>query len=202
MPDTNDHDALGTLDLSVYRGWTLLLDLGYYGHRQFARLQTGGIHWLSLLHPQATYVVTATRQVGGKPTPAGDILVADETITLGSANNRRGAVIPGLRLITSRNPQAIIQRFVTDRFDLAAAEVVRLYRKRWQIELFFRFVKHHLGTQRPLGHSRAAVWLTIVVALLTAVLLAITAADRPPASSQLSWLAALRHTLLFLLRGG
>lgn len=202
MPDTNDHDALWGLDLSPWQGWTLLIDLGYYGHRQFARLRAAGVHLLSRLHPQATYVVTATRRVGGKPTPDGDVLVADETITLGSPNNRRGAVIPNLRLITSRNRHGHLHRLVTDRFDLTAAELVRLYRKRWQIELFFRFVKRQLGTLAPLGHSRAAVWLTILVALITALLLALCEPTRPPTISRVSWLAALHATLITLLRGG
>ena len=38
---------------------------------------------------------------------------------------------------------------MTDRLDLTAAELVRLYRKRWQIELFFRFLKHQLGLPTP-----------------------------------------------------
>lgn len=198
----NDHQALKTQELAALRGWTLLIDLGYYGHQQFARLLAAGVHVLSRLHPQAVSRVTATRQVPGKPTPDGDVILADETITLGSPNNRRGAVLPGLRLMTSRNRHGVEQRIVTDRFDLTAAELTRLDRRRWQIELFFRFVKRQLGMLTPLGHSRAAVWLTILVAILTVLLLRLSAAAQPTTVSQLSWLRALGHALVLTLRSG
>jgi hypothetical protein len=45
--ETNDHTALWETDLSPWQGWTLLCDLGYYGHRQFARLQAAGVHFVT-----------------------------------------------------------------------------------------------------------------------------------------------------------
>ncbi len=103
LVDTNDHATLTTWELEALRGWTVLVDLGYYGHRQFARLRAAGVSFLSRLHQQAAYRVTAARAVVPKTTRDGDVVLADETITLGSPNNRRGAVLPDVRLITSRN---------------------------------------------------------------------------------------------------
>lgn len=200
--ETNDHDALKTADLRQWRGWTLVLDLGYYGHQQFARLRAAGVSFLSRLHPQARYAVTARRPVPVKATAAGDVVLSDETITLGSPNNRNGVRLSDVRLITSANATGMVQRFVTDRFDLTAAELVRLYRKRWQIELFFRFLKHQLGLTAVLGRSRQAIWLTILIAVIVAVLLLLLATDRPPAISLVAWLRACATTLLITLRGG
>ncbi|MBA2277800.1 MAG: IS4 family transposase [Chloroflexia bacterium] len=199
---TNDHEALKTWELDALRGWTALVDLGYYGHRQFARLRAHGVAFLSRLHPQAVYQVTAVRAVSGTPTRDGDVVLSDETITLGSANNRAGAVLPGIRLIRSRNRAGRDQAFITDRFDLTASELVRLYRYRWRIELFFRFLKHQLGMTSPLGQSRAAVWLTVVLAAIIALVLALTDAERPVATSRIAWLRALGVTLQTLRRGG
>jgi IS4 transposase len=60
---------------------------------------------------------------------------------------------------------------LTDRWDLSAADVVQLYLWRWQIELFFRWMKSHVHLPRVLGYSRNAVeltvWLAIIVHLLT-----------------------------------
>lgn len=200
--ETNDHDALKHTDLTPYRGWTLILDLGYYGHAQFGRLRAAGVSFLSRLHPQARYAVTQTRAVSPKRTADGDLLLADETITLGSPNNRNGVVLPGLRLITSTNAAGVVQRFVTDRFDLTAAELVRLYRKRWQIELFFRVLKHQLHLTTPLGHSREAVWLSVLLAVIIAVLLTLLDLQRPPAVSDIAWLHASGMALLATLRSG
>jgi hypothetical protein len=202
LADVNDHEALKHTDLTPYGGWTLLLDLGYYGHAQLARLQAAGVSFVSRLHPYARYRVTACRPVAAKRTRAGDILLADETITLGSPNNRNGVVLPGLRLVTSANPTGHVQQFLTDRFDLTATELVRLYRHRWQIELFFRFLKHQLGALTPLGYSRDAVRLTMLLAIIIAVLLALLGPSRPATVSDIAWLHACGMALLTTLRSG
>ena len=199
---TNDHDALATWELAAWQGWTLLIDLGSYGHRQFQRLQTAGVSFVCRLNAQAAYRVTAARSVPGKTTPEGDVVLSDETITLGSPNNRRGAVLPGLRLVRSRNARGVDAAFVTDRFDLTAFEIVRLSHYRWQIELFFRFCKRQLGLLHPLGQSWAAVWLTVLLVLIVALVLLVLAPSRPPATSQTAWALLLAlSTILAWPRG-
>ncbi len=89
---------------------------------------------------------------------------------------------------------------VTDRHDLTALEVVTLYRKRWQIELFFRWLKRVLGAIIPFGYSRKAVWLTILVAALVAVLAYLSDASRPKGVTMVSWLRAVRVSLIPQLR--
>jgi hypothetical protein len=191
LADTHDTGALAARDLAELTGWTVVADLGYYGHRLFARLREAGVSVICRLQPQARYQVTAAHPVAPITTPDGDIVLADQTITLGSPNNRAGAVLLGMRLVTSRNPAGREHRFVTDRFDLSAADIVALYRKRWQIELFFRWLKHQLKLTRPLGHSRAAVWLTVLVAAVVAILLMLLAAARPRGVSRVAFARAL-----------
>lgn len=196
---TNDHTALAETDLTPWQGWTLLCDLGYYGHRQFQRLRAAGVHFITRLNVQAVYTILAQQQVPLGPTPDGDVLLADYTVTLGSPRNRRGAVLPKLRIVISQNRSGVVHHFLTDRRDLTATEIVALYRKRWQIELFFRWLKHQLGGIRPLGHSRAAVWLTILLTIAVAVLLLVLEADRPACVSRISWLRATGHVLLLAI---
>lgn len=146
--DTNDANALGGWDLSGLEGRTLVFDLGYYSHAHFERLRKSGVHFLTRLKGQAHYRVSASRPPAeGEPkTPEGDTVLSDETITLlGSPNNRRGCVLEGIRLVSGENEKGEVHRFVTDRFDLGAQEILSLYRKRWQIELFFRWLKRQLG---------------------------------------------------------
>ncbi len=192
----NDRTFLATGDLTPWRGWTVLCDLGYYGHRQLARLRASGVAFITRLHPQAAYVIGRQRRPPWGPTPDGDAILLDATITLGSPNNRRGTVLPGLRLVVSRNAQGVVHRFVTDRHDLAATEVVRLYRQRWQIELYFRWLKHQLGLVRPLGHSRAAVWLTVLLVVIVALVMLLLERQRPPGVSRVAVLHAVGTGLL------
>lgn len=192
LTDTRTNDCQGLdaaiLDeparLAALRGRTLVVDLGYYSHRRFARLLAAGLHPVSRLQAQASLQVTAERPVqaalpgldGGRIT-----VLRDQAITLGSPTNRAGAVLPGLRLVTAlveprpaaarRGARAVQYRLVTDRWDLTAAEMVQAYLWRWQIELFFRWLKSHVHLPRLLGYSRGAleltIWLAVVVHLLS-----------------------------------
>lgn len=203
LADTADITAFRARDWADLRGWTVLMDLGYYSHQTFAALREADVSWVCPLHDQARVDVTAAWPGVWERTRAGDEVLADQTITLGSPNNRGGAVVPDLRLVTSRNATGAIHRTVTDRFDLTAPEAVMLYRQRWQIELFFRWLKHQLGVLHPLGYSPQAVMLTLLVAAIIAVLAILLASDRPGHISDIAWVRMLGHALLLLfLRGG
>lgn len=135
----------------------------------------------------------------GKATPEGDLVLRDETITLGSPNNRHGMVIPGLRLIHRRNRGGCERAFVTDRLDLTAFQLVRLYRYRWQIELFFRSLKHQLGLMVPFGHSAAAVWLSVLIAMIVMLVQALVEVLRPAATSRVAWNDGIGMVLIIFL---
>ena len=194
---TNMHDltALAARDLTPLAGWTLLIDLGYDAHRLFEQLRMAEVSFVCRLQAQASYRVEAERPVDGPPTTEGDVVLRDQTITLGSPNNRNGAVLPGMRLVVSHNAAGTEHAFVTDRHDLRAAEVVRLYRKRWQIELFFRFLKHQLKVLQPFGTSRDAIWLTILIAATTALIVTLIEARRPPDATRVAWLRGVGRAL-------
>jgi len=191
LADTHDARTLAEQDLTPLAGWTLIIDLGYYGHRQFQRLRDHNIDFLCPLHQQARVERTAEHPVDDTLTDAGDTILADETITLGSPNNRNGAVVPNLRLVTSQNATGETHHLVTSRHDLSAQEVVMLYRQRWQIELFFRWLKHQLGMLHPLGTSAEAVWATILLAAIVAILATLLHDLRPTHVSAIAWLHVL-----------
>jgi Transposase DDE domain len=194
--EINDHAALRQLDLTGWTGWTLLVDRGYYGHQQLARLIEAGVHFVAACSEQAHYQVVRSHQPPAGLTPDGDTISADAVVVLGSPHNRRGAVIPNLRLIGITTRSGKRMKLVTDRHDLRATQVVRLYRKRWQIELFFRWLKRQLGVIRPLGRSKAAIELTLVLAVAVVLLLLLLDAHRPPDMSRIAYAGALATTLL------
>jgi DDE family transposase len=169
--------------LATLRGHTLVVDLGYYSHARFARLRRAGVHFVTRLHPQAALRVEAEQPVQ-PPLPAtapGRItILRDQRVAVGSVTNRAGAHLRGLRLVSAavapspkaarRQAAPVVYRLLTDRRDLSAMEVVHLYLWRWQIELFFRWLKSHLHLPHLLGYSRSAVelsvWLALIVHLL------------------------------------
>jgi Transposase DDE domain len=196
VTDTRKNDCTGfdalLLDeptrLAALRGQTLVMDLGYYSHRRFARLFTAGVHLVSRLKEDAAVRVDADLPLQS-PLPVlspGPITVQrEQRVTVGSPNNRAGAVLPHLRLITAlvqpssqaarQGAQPMVYRLVTDRWDLAPTEVVQIYLWRWQIELFFRWMKRFVHLPRVLGHSRNAVELTVWLAIIVHLLLVLAA---------------------------
>ena len=64
--------------------------------------------------------------------------------------------------------------FLTNNFDLPALTIAQLYRCRWQVELFFKWIKQHLRIKRFLGTSENAVktqvWIAIAVYVLVAII--------------------------------
>ena len=134
------------------------------------------MHFLTRLNAQAYYEVEQEQEGFPRTAPRRPRKATRSspiaTIALGSPNNRRRAVLEGVRLVTSENEKGEVHAFVTDRHDLAALEVISLYRKRWQIELFFRWLKRQSGHPGSSLRERGveAVWLTMVVAAIVAVL--------------------------------
>jgi hypothetical protein len=62
--------------------------------------------------------------------------------------------------------------FITNNFEVSALEVARLYRNRWQIEVFFKWIKQNLTIKTLWGHSENAVNVHIWIAICTYLIIA------------------------------
>lgn len=171
--------------LARLRGTTLAFDLGYHSHNRFGRLLEAEIHIVTRNHCQATVVPLADLPVQQPLTriPTHRICVMkDQRVRLGNLNNRNTTKLLYLRMVTATveplpraarmGAQTITYALLTDRFDLTAQEVVEFYLYRWQIELFFRWLKRVIKLVRPLGTASRevitlSVWLAVLIHLLT-----------------------------------
>ncbi len=181
----NDHNRLdeAILDnaprLQSLCGCTLILDLGYYSHVRFKHLSQAKVHWVTRLKKKAKVQVDEELPLP-QPLPFGNkeriTILAHQRITLGSANNRTGAVLPNICHIRARveplpkaakqGAKVVVYELITDRWDLTAHEVVYAYLARWQIELFFRWLKSHVHIKHLIGYSENAVQFTIYLAII------------------------------------
>ena len=69
--------------------------------------------------------------------------------------------------------KGLVYRFLTNNFDLPANTITELYRERWSVELFFKWIKQHLRIKSFYGSSRNAVYSQIWIAICTFLLIAI-----------------------------
>ena len=168
ISDGKLHD-IHALDLLLPEaGAIYVMDRAYV---DFARLQ--------VLHLAGAFFVTraksnmdAHRVYSALADRAGGI-ICDQTISLdGNLTSRN---YPGhLRRICFKDPEtAKTLVFITNNFALSALTICALYKSRWQVELFFKWIKQHLRIKRFYGTSENAVKTQIWIAVSVYVLVAI-----------------------------
>ncbi len=100
-------------------------------------------------------------------------LRSDHTVMLASASSRKHYPDPLRRIHFYDAEQDRHFRFLTNNFDLPALTVCLLYKSRWQVELFFKWIKQHLRIKAFYGYSENAVKTQIWIAVSMYVLVAI-----------------------------
>ena len=100
-------------------------------------------------------------------------MICDQTVVLTGFYSRKGFDAP-LRRIRFKDPETdktLI--FLTNNFALPALTITELYRCRWQVELFFKWIKQHLRIKAFFGTSENAVksqiWIAVSVYVLVAI---------------------------------
>ena len=149
-------------------GAIYVMDRGYV---DFARLYRFTL-------AQASFVVRAKKNLRFQRRYSHEVdrstgLICDQTIVLVTARSLEGSPEP-LRRVRSRDPETGKRiTLLTNNFRLSAWEVAELYRCRWQVELFFKWIKQHLRIKAFYGTSDNAVRTQIWIAISTYVLVAI-----------------------------
>lgn len=162
-----------TADVTVARTWTfpagsvVVADRAYLDFRWFRQLQLRGVTFVTRLKRGVRYRVTCRHEVC-----SGTGVVSDETIELTSARGRKAYGAP-LRRVVYKDPETKHRYvFVTNNKTWVAKTIADIYKSRWQVELFFKWIKQHLKVKRFVGRSRNAVMTQLWVAICMYLLLA------------------------------
>lgn len=155
-------------ELPLEAGAFYVMDRGYL---DFARLHR--------LHRCASFFViraksnTQLRRRYSRPVDRTTGLICDQSVVLTGRDSHR--FYPDLlRRVRFKDPESgKTLVFLTNNFEAPALSIVELYRSRWQVELFFKWIKQHLRIKRFFGRSENAVKTQIWVAVATYVLVAI-----------------------------
>ncbi len=145
----------------------VVIDRGYVDHLWYKRLTKKEIFFVTRLKVTAKYRVLERHKVD-KTTG----LTSDQTIQFVSKDKPYKCPIP-LRRIGYRDPiTGKHYSFLTNNFDLPAKTIADIYKSRWQVELFFKWIKQNLKIKSFIGTSKNAVMTQIWVALCMYLLLA------------------------------
>lgn len=154
--------------LPIEAGAIYVLDRGYTDFARLARVTAAGAFFVIRGKRGLDHYVAQSRPVDRLTG-----LRCDQTIQLRNYSSKRRYPAP-LRRISYRDPkQDLPLVFLTNLFAASALQIAELYRARWQIELFFRWIKQHLCIRRFIGNSENAVRIQIWSAVSTYLLVAI-----------------------------
>lgn len=168
ITDGKTHEVNVLDDLPIEAGAFYLLDRGYL---DFARLY-------AMHQAQAFFVTRAKSNTKFKRRYSHPVdreatnVVCDQTGVLTVFYSSKDYPAPLRRVVVRKEAGKRIV-FLTNNFALAPEVIAALYRQRWQVELFFKWIKQHLRIKAFLGTSENAVKTQIWIAIATYVLIAI-----------------------------
>jgi putative transposase len=144
----------------------LSFDRAYVDYHWFDQLHRQGVYFVTRQKRNARYRVLERRPVGPQPG-----VTSDQVIRL--TGKAAQCLSTPLRRIGYRDPETRqFYVFLTNLLHLTAGEVAAIYKARWQIELFFKWVKQHLKLKSFLGTTANAVMTQVWVALCVYLLVA------------------------------
>jgi len=150
------------------KGFLYLFDREYNQHQTLQRLVTSGNFFITRMKEDTCYQILKTHPVSSH-FRHGLKIIKDQSVQLGKKPHHR--ITSPLRRIEALDQENHRLVFLTNLFYLAASTIAQLYRQRWQIELFFKWIKQHLKIKRFLSHSLNGVLLQIYSALILYLLL-------------------------------
>jgi Transposase DDE domain/Domain of unknown function (DUF4372) len=165
ISEAREHEVQRARSLRLPQGSIVVEDMGYTDYDWYAQLTAQKIFFVTRQKRNARYEVLERRKVNKKQG-----LLSDQTIRLQAQD---GPIL--LRRIAYRDA-ATGRRYVflTNHFKLVAKTIADIYKERWQIEIFFRFIKQNLKIKAFIGNSENAVLTQIYAALIVYLLLCYT----------------------------
>jgi hypothetical protein len=158
--DTTQMDRLIECDKDAL----YIFDRGYVDYQKFDAYCESGTRFVTRLrHNAGTLEVLDER-----PVQQGSPVSRDAVIQLGS---EFCSMTHPTRRIEMLDDEGHLILFLTNDLTVSAEEICALYRKRWQIELFFKWIKQHLNVKQLYGKSENAVYNQLYIALITFCLL-------------------------------
>ena len=183
--------------MPVEPGATYVFDLGYYDYAWWAGMADAGCRIVTRFKRNTPLAVVAEL-----PLPEGSAILSDRIghLPQRQSHNRHNPFQDPVREVRVATDTGKILRILTNDLDASAKEIADLYKRRWAIELFFRWIKQTLKIGHFLGTSQNAVRIQIIVALVAFLLLRLAQTAQNAVSSPLAFARLVRANLMLRRR--
>jgi hypothetical protein len=187
------NDTTAAHAMPIVPGATYVFDLGYYDYAWWAKLDAVGCRIVTRFKSY-----TPLEVVADQPVPEGGAILCDRIgyLPARQGSSRRNPFQGPVREIRVMTETGKVLRILCNDLDASAQEIADLYKRRWAIELFFRWIKQTLKITRFLGTSENAIHIQIAVALIAFLLLRSAQATQKFIRSPLAFARLVRANLM------
>jgi putative transposase len=161
LTEGKEHEINMARELELPKGSYVVFDRGYTDYAWYQQLCEEDIRFVTRLKRNAVTISGPKRR--GRKSPG---VLQDQQIQL------KGVAGTYRRVVYLDAQTDITYEFLTNALDIPAATVAELYKERWKIELFFKWIKQNLRVKSFLGTSRNAVMPQLWIALCAYLVLA------------------------------
>ena len=183
--------------MPIEPGATYVFDLGYYDYAWWAKLDGAQCRIVTRFKSNTPLRLVAELPVPAPP-PGSSAILSDRIghLPARQSNNRTNPFQDPVREVRVQLDTGKVLRLLCNDLDATAQEIADLYKRRWAIELFFRWVKQTLKIRRFLGTSENAERIQIAVALIAFLLLRMAQAGQQTIASPLAFARLVRANLM------
>ena len=187
------NDITAAQVMPIEPGATYVFDLGYYDYAWWAKLDAAQCRIVTRFRAS-----TPLEPIEQLPVPEGTDILSDRIgfLPARQAKSRCNPMQNAVREVRVTTDTGKVLRILSNDLDASAQDIADLYKRRWAIELFFRWVKQTLKITRFLGTSENAVRIQIAVALIAFLLLRLAQAAQKSALSPLAFARLIRTNLM------
>lgn len=149
-------------------GSVYVMDRGYLDYKRLYNIEKHGAFFIS-----RTTKTTKIRRLYSNPVDKDSGVIFDQVVTFVTKDARKSypGKLRAIKYFDSEASKTLV--FISNNMNLPAATIAKLYKARWQVELFFKWIKQHLRIKTFYGTSENAVKVQIWTAISTYLLVAI-----------------------------
>lgn len=187
------NDITAAKAMPIEPGATYVFDLAYYDYGWWAALDEAGCRFVTRLKKNTPFTAVHENHVPGNSNIMSDRIGHLPARLAASRKNPLQVPVREIRVIIETGKML---RIVTNDLDASAEEIAGLYKQRWEIELFFRWIKQTLRIKHFIGVSENAVRIQIAVALIAFLILRMAQAAQKTIHRPLEFARLVRANLM------
>lgn len=168
ITDGSVHDVKALDQLNYRPGAYYLLDKGYVSYKRLHRIETEKAFFVTRAKVNMAYVVVKSKKASIK-----NGIIKDELVRLTGYYTARGypKIIRRIEYVDKDSHKKLI--FLSNNLAIKSFTIARLYKERWNVELFFKWIKQNLRIKKFYGNNENAVKVQIWIAVCDYLIIAI-----------------------------